>query len=80
MHDLDPAVVAIVFLQLALDLRGVANEEKLIDLGILAQRLDCAADQIWWPEIATHGVQSDSHRVANLRFSIGECKEGTMKR
>ena len=74
MHDLDAAVVAIVFLQLGFDLRRVADEEKLVDLRILAQRQDCAADEVRRPEIATHGVQSDFHRVANLRFSVGECK------
>ena len=74
MNDLDPAIVAVVFLQFGLDLRRVADEEEFVDLRIFAQRQDCAADEIWRPEIATHGVQSDFHRGANLRFSAGECK------
>ena len=74
MNDLDAAIVAAMLLQFGLDLRGVADEEKFVDLRILAQRQDRAADEIRRPEIATHGVQSDFHRVGNLRFSVGECK------
>ena len=74
MHDLDSAVVAFVLLQLGFDLRGVADEEEFVDLRIFAQRHDCAADEVRRPEIAAHGVQSDFHRGANLRFSVLECK------
>ena len=74
MNNFDPAIVAALFLQFGLDLARVADEEEFVDLPIFAQRQDCAADEVWRPEIATHGVQSDFHRGANLRFSAGECK------
>ena len=79
MHDLDPAIVAFVLLQLGFDLRGVADEKEFVDLRIFAQCQDRAADEIWWPEIAAHGVQSDFHRGANLRFSVLECKTKNLK-
>ena len=53
---------------------GVADEEEFVDLWIFAQRHDCTADEVRRPEIAAHGVQSDLHRGANLRFSAIECK------
>ena len=53
---------------------GVADEEKFVDLRILAQGEDRAANQIRRPEIAAHGVESDLHRGANVRFSARECK------
>ena len=53
---------------------GVADEKEFVDVRIFAQRHDRAADEIRWPEIAAHGIQSDFHRGANLRFSVRECK------
>jgi hypothetical protein len=44
---------------------------------VFAQRHDSAANKIWWPEIAAHGVQSDFHRGANVRVSARECKAKT---
>ncbi len=74
MHNLDSPIVAIVLFQLGFNLGRVADEKKFVDLRILAQRQDCTADQVRRPKIATHGVQSDFHRGANLRFSAIECK------
>jgi hypothetical protein len=76
MDGFDASVVALVFLELGLDLRRVADEEKLFDLRVIAQRHDCAPDKIWWPEIAAHGVESDFHRGGSLRVSRAECKRG----
>ena len=74
VDDLDPAIVAVKLFEFRFDLRRVADEKEFADMGILVQRQDCAADEIRRPEIATHGVQSDFHRSANLRPSGGECK------
>jgi hypothetical protein len=43
MDDLDPAIVAVLLLQLGLDLGRVADEEEFVDLPILAQRQDGTA-------------------------------------
>ena len=53
---------------------GCRRRGRVCDLRILAQRHDRAADEIGRPKIATHGVQSDFHRVRNLRTFGGECK------
>jgi hypothetical protein len=55
-----------IFLQLGLDLGRIANEEEFVDLRILPQSEDRAADEIRRPEVAAHGVESDFHREANL--------------
>ena len=74
VDDFDPAVVAAVLLQFGFDLRRVADEKEFVDVRILAQRHDRAADKIRRTKIATHGIQRDFHRVGNLRISACECK------
>src|SRR5207302_565985 len=74
MHDGDSAVVALVFLELCFDLLRVANEEKLFDVRILAQRHDCSGDKIRRPEIAAHRIQGDLHGIEILRALAALCK------
>ena len=74
VDDLDAAVVAAVLLQFRLDLRRVADEKELVDVRILLQRHDRAADNIRRAEIAAHGIQCDFHRSGILRISGRECK------
>src|SRR5438445_3915032 len=74
MHDVDPAVVAFVFLELGFDLLRIANQKKLFDVRILAQRHDCSGDKIRRPEIAAHRIQGDLHEIEILRALTVLCK------
>jgi hypothetical protein len=74
MHDSDSAVVALVLLELCVDLLRVANEKKLFDVRILSQRHDCSGNKIRRPEIAAHRIQGDLHRIEILRILAVFCK------
>ena len=62
------AIVAVVFLQLAFDFRRVADEKKLVDVRIFAQRHDGAGHEIRRPKIAAHRIQCDLHWWETLRI------------
>ncbi len=74
MHDVDPAVVALVPFQLGLDLGRVAHQEKFFDVRIVAQRHDCTGNKIERTEIAAHRIQGDLHRKQILRALAALCK------
>ena len=62
-------IVAAVLLQFASICARIADQKKLFDARIFAQRHDRAGDQIWRTEIAAHGVECDFHRSGNLANS-----------
>src|SRR5438105_10012451 len=74
MDDVDLAVVAILFLQLGLDLRCVADEKKLADVRIFAQRHHRAGYKVGRTEIAAHRIQGDLHADEILRSLAALCK------
>ncbi len=73
MDDLDPAIIAAELFQFALDLRGIAHEEELVDARVFPQGHDRAAHEIGRPEIAAHGIECDFHWCGSLRVSRREC-------
>src|SRR5439155_16259464 len=70
----DLAVVAILFLQLGLDLRCVADEKKFTDVRIFAQRHHCSGYKVGRSEIAAHRIQGDLHADEILRSLAALCK------
>ena len=64
----------VMFLQLGFNLRRIADQKKFLEVRILAQRHDGAANHIRRTKIAAHGVECDFHRRRTLRSSFAECK------
>ena len=74
VDDFDPGIRAIVLFEFRFDLRSIADKKQLRDMGILVQRHNGSADDIWRAEIAAHGIESDFHRSGILRRLDPECK------
>src|SRR6266404_1353212 len=63
-----------MFPQLAFDLGRVADEIKLVDLMIVAQRHHGASHEVRRAEIAAHRIQGDLHWWETLRTKASDCK------
>src|SRR6266478_1690440 len=68
-----------MFPQLAFDLGRVADEIKLVDLMIVAQRHHGASHEARRAEIAAHRIQGDLHWWETLRTKASDCKAKKME-
>ena len=80
MCDLDPAVVAAMFLKFRFDLRGVANKKKFVDVRVLTQRHNGASNEVRRAKVTAHRVEGDLHRFETLRTLAAECNLFALKR
>ena len=67
MDDFDPAIVAAMFLQLGLDLGGIADQEKFADVADTPAAPSRRRHDVGRSEIAAHRIQGDLHRSEILR-------------
>src|SRR2546423_13904635 len=80
MCDLDPAVVAAMFLKFRFDLRGVANKKKFVDVRVLTQRHNGASNEDRRAKATAHRGEGDLHRFETLRTLAAECNLFALKR
>src|ERR1041384_2688619 len=80
MDDLDPRIVTLMFAQLVFDLGRIADQIKLVDLFVIAQRHNGASNEVRRAKITAHRVEGDLHWCETLRILAANCNLFALER